>query len=200
MEEIFTRIYEQNEWGTNHNEEYKGSSGNGSDIEYNKTYYIPFLKQFIVNNDIKKVIDLGCGDFRCGPLIYDDLDIQYVGYDIYKKIIDYNSKKYDSNKYLFNYLDFNKKLEKIEDGDICIIKDVLQHWSLEEIYSFLDKMVFLKKFKYVLIVNCGYQNIDNTEIQCGHWRPLSCKYYPLKKYDTQLLGYYHSKEISLISL
>lgn len=201
MEEIFTRIYENNEWGTNHNNEYNGSSGDGSDIEYNKIYYIPFLQQFIVNNHIKSIVDLGCGDFRCGPLIYDNLDISYNGYDIYKKLIDYNKKQNKNiDKYKFNYLDFFKEIEKIESGDLCILKDVLQHWELESIYIFLDKMVLLKKFKYILIINCGYQTIDNTTIQCGQWRPLSYKYYPLKKYHPILMGYYHSKEISLIPL
>ena len=198
MEEIFTRIYENNEWGTNHNEEYKGSSGDGSDIEYNMTYYIPFLKQFIVNNNIKSIIDLGCGDFRCGPFIYNDLDISYIGYDTYKKVIDYNKKNNVNNKYKFNCIDFFKEVEKIESGDLYILKDVLQHWSLESIYDFLDKIVILKKFKYILIINCGYQKIDNTTISCGQWRPLSSIYYPLKRYNPIILGNYHTKEISLI--
>ena len=90
MEEIFTNIYENCEWGDNNNVEYTGSSGTGSDIDYNKKNYIPFLKKFITDNNIKNIVDLGCGDFICGKIIYDDLDILYTGYDAYKKIIDYN--------------------------------------------------------------------------------------------------------------
>ena len=81
MENIFTNIYEMNTWGNNKHSEYSGSSGGGSSIDFNKNTYIPFLKTFIRERNIKHVIDLGCGDFLCGSLIYDDLDITYVGYD-----------------------------------------------------------------------------------------------------------------------
>jgi hypothetical protein len=83
MESVFTHIYENNVWGNNNSTNYNGSSGSGSDIDYNRHNYIPFLKKFIIDNNIKTIIDLGCGDFRCGTLIYDDLDILYNGYDTY---------------------------------------------------------------------------------------------------------------------
>ena len=44
--------------------EYNGSSGGGSDLDYNKDTYVPFLKKFIVDNNIKNIVDLGCGDFE----------------------------------------------------------------------------------------------------------------------------------------
>jgi len=94
MEQVFTNIYEHRTWGNNDMLEYNGSSGGGSDISYNKDTYIPFLKKFIVDNNIKTIVDLGCGDFKCGKLLYDDLDISYTGYDAYKKIIDYHLKNY----------------------------------------------------------------------------------------------------------
>ena len=86
MEQIFTNVYEHCIWGNNNNFEYKGSSGGGSDIDFNKDSYVPFLNKFITGKNIKTVVDLGCGDFKCGKLIYDDLDILYTGYDVYKKI------------------------------------------------------------------------------------------------------------------
>jgi hypothetical protein len=74
MESVFTNIYETSFWGDNKNHDYKGSSGYGSGIDYNKFTYVPFLKNFIQKKNIQSVVDLGCGDFRCGPLIYDDLN------------------------------------------------------------------------------------------------------------------------------
>jgi len=94
MEDFFTNVYEKKIWGDNNNDEYNGSSGGGSIIEFNKDTYVLFLKKYIVNNNIKNIVDLGCGDFKCGKLIYDDLDILYTGYDTYKKIIDYNLKQH----------------------------------------------------------------------------------------------------------
>ena len=80
MEQYFTNIYENNIWGgINKNNEYNGNSGGGSDINFNIDTYVPVLKHFILNNNVKSVVDLGCGDFKCGKLIYDDLDIKYIG-------------------------------------------------------------------------------------------------------------------------
>jgi hypothetical protein len=200
MEQIFTNVYENKIWGNNYNNEYNGSSGIGSDLNYNKDNYIPFLKKFIVDNKIKNIVDLGCGDFRCGKLIYEDLDILYNGYDAYKKIINYNLKHYDSPKYFFTHLDFCNYKERIMNGDLCILKDVIQHWSLDNIYTFLDYLVENKNFKYILICNCCNQTQDNTDIQNGDFRPLSCDYFPLKKYNPIKLYNYHSKEVCIIKI
>jgi hypothetical protein len=200
MEQCFTDIYETGVWGSNNIAEYKGSSGGGSDIDYNKDNYVPFLKKFITDNNIKKIVDLGCGDFRCGKLIYDDLDIIYTGYDTYKKLIVYNSNQYSLPKYSFTHLDFCNNKESIMNGDLCILKDVIQHWSLDNIYNFLDYLVEYKKFKYILICNCSYQTQDNTDIQNGDHHQLSCEYLPLKKYNPIKLYNYHSKEVSLIQM
>ena len=200
MEKIFTNVYEKNIWGNNNNTEYNGSSGEGSKIDYNKDNYVPFLKKFITDNNIKNIVDLGCGDFKCGKLIYDDLDILYTGYDAYKKIIHYHSNNHSLSKYSFTHLDFCNKKENILNGELCILKDVLQHWSLNNIYTFLDYLIEYKKFKYILICNCCDQRQDNTDIQNGGWRPLSCKYLPLKKYDPVKLYNYHSKEVCVIEI
>ena len=185
--------------GDNNNHEYSGSSGCGSFIEFNKYTYVPFLKKYILNNNIKNIVDLGCGDFKCGKLIYDDLDILYTGYDTYEKIIDYNLKQHSLPKYSFNHLDFYNKKESIINGDLCILKDVLQHWKIDEIYTFLDYLVENKLFKYILICNCCHQIEDNPNNN-NRFTPLSSIYFPLKKYNPVNLYSYHGKEVSVISI
>lgn len=198
MDSIFTNVYENKLWGDNNVVHYNGSSGDGSNIDYNINSYVPFLKQFIFNNNIKRVVDLGCGDFKCGKLIYEKLDVLYTGYDVYKKVIDYNESTHSRPKYSFITLDFCNNKESIVSGDMCILKDVLQHWSLNNINTFLDYLIENKKFKYIWICNCSYQEIDNTDISDGEFRPLSCHYYPLKKYNPIKIYTYNSKEVSLI--
>jgi len=199
MEDYFTNVYEQKVWGDNNIDEYNGSSGGGSTIEFNKDNYVPFLKDFIINNNIKSIVDLGCGDFKCGKLIYDDLDILYTGYDTYKKIIDYNLTQHSLLKYSFIHLDFYNKKESIVKGDLCILKDVIQHWEIDEIYTFLDYLVEAKLFKYILICNCCNQTEDNPN---NNHRsiPLSIHFLPLKKYNPVKLYNYNTKEVSVISL
>ena len=201
MEETFSNIYENNLWGNNFNNEYKGSSGPGSSLHYNINTYVPFLKKFIIDNNIKTVVDLGCGDFICGKLIYDDLDVLYTGYDAYKKVVEHNVKN-NLAKYTFTHLDFYNNKEDIISGDLCILKDVIMHWPLDNIYKFLDYLVESKKFKCILICNCCKQTIDNTDIQTGGWRQLSCDYLPLKKYNPKKIYNYHNaeKEVCVINI
>jgi hypothetical protein len=199
MEKIFTKIYTECTWGNNNNKEYSGSSGTGSDIKYNINEYVPFLKSYIINNNIKSVVDLGCGDFRCGELIYNDLDVTYTGYDAYKNVVEYNKKKlFPNSKYNFIHLDIYNEMNKINGGDLCILKDVLQHWSTNSINIFLEHLISSKKFKYILICNCCYQENSNIDIVDGGFRYLSCDFLPLKKFNPVKLFKYKSKEISVI--
>lgn len=198
--QIFTDIYEKNVWGNNNNPLYNGSSGNGSDIDYNINDYIPFLKKFMVDKDIHSIVDIGCGDFKCGELIYGDLNnIKYTGYDAYKKIIETHQLKYSQLKYNFFHLDIVSQKEEIVDADLCIIKDVLQHWPTKDIYTFMDYITTTKKFKYILIINCCNQQIDEANCKTGEFRYLSCNYLPLNKYNPLKLFNYNGKEVSLIS-
>lgn len=144
------------------------------------------------------MVDLGCGDFRCGKLIYDDLDVLYTGYDAYKKVVDYNKKTHSPEKYTFKHLDFSENKEEIVGADMCILKDVIQHWSLQKIYQFLDHLFVKKVFKYILICNCCSQTRDNTDIPDGSWRQLSCDFFPLKRYGAVKLYNYDTKEVSVI--
>ena len=55
-------------------------SGPGSFPENNKNYFL-FLKEFLSKNNIKSVVDYGCGDFQ----LYKDFpwnDIKYLGIDV----------------------------------------------------------------------------------------------------------------------
>ena len=103
-------------------------------------------------------------------------------------------------KYNFKHLDFYSNKENILDGDLCILKDVLQHWSLEYINRFLNYLIEHKKFKYILICNCCNQTQDDTDIENGSCRPLSCDYNPLKKYNPLKILNYHTKEISIVTI
>jgi hypothetical protein len=77
------------------------------------------------------------------------------------------------------------------------VKDVLQHWEINEIYTFLDYLVENKVFKYILVTNCSHQEKDNPE---NHERstPLSADLFPLKKYNPLKQYKYYTKEVSII--
>ena len=197
---IFTNIYEKCIWGNENMNGFQGSSGEGSSIDYNKNSYVPFLRKFIQDHSIQKVVDLGCGDFRCGELIYGDLkNIQYYGFDAYKKLIQTHKKTYQNHpRFHFAQLNFSEQVEKLPPADLCILKDVIQHWPLDLIYQFMDKLVSSKKFKYIMICNCAQDAIDNSNITTGDWRPISANKFPLKKYNPSIIYTYRTKEVSII--
>lgn len=190
----FIDIYRNNVWGVDNNEHYKGTSGSGSKMEYNFEY-IDNLKNFISEYKVNSVADLGCGDFLCGNAIYDSLNVKYTGYDIYPDVVRYNNRVYD---YKFVELDFYADMEKIASADVCILKDVLQHWPLQNINSFLKYIVNSKKFKYVYICNDCIGAINNSDIEVGKCRSLSMFCEPLKNFNPEFLFRYKTKEVCVI--
>ena len=97
-------------------------------------------------------------------------------------------------KYNFYELDILCNVDLIRDSDLYIIKDVLQHWKLVDIYHFLDKLV-TKKFKYIIITNNGNQTYHDLEVNhIGTGRGLHSNFLPLKKYNAELLLNYYGGE------
>jgi hypothetical protein len=199
MTSIFTYIYENCIWGGDSiNKSYTGSSGCGSLSEYNREY-INYIKNIIQENNYKVIVDIGCGDIKHATSIYDELDIYYFGFDVYDKVIDYNLNTYfPSYKYHFNILDCYNKKEKIQRGDLCIIKDVFSHWSNKCINELLTHLTTHNFFKCILICNCSKQEHDNIDIKIGDYRELSCDFYPLKSYNIKKIFNYNNKEVSVI--
>lgn len=193
LAEEFADIYKNNFWGQ--------GSGPGSYIKNTKEYN-EFIVNFIKDNNIKQITDIGCGDWQSTHLIYQHFDqIDYLGIDCVKDVIEKN--KTNHSKYSFEYLDILKNLEKIRDSELYIIKDVLQHWQLRYIYSFLDYLTTHKKFNYILIINGSNQQKDDQELDryLGYGRGLNSQFLPLKKYNPiKLLDFRadENKEICLI--
>jgi SAM-dependent methyltransferase len=198
---IFTSLYEKRAWGNDNHPEYKGSSGTGSTKELANGYLI-FLKNFVETNNIKSIIDLGCGTFKYNKIIYKNVkNLAYTGYDVYEDLITSLNKEYANTQYSFINLDIYNEMDKIIDGELFIIKDVLQHWSNEEIIKFLRFIINNKKFKYLLITNsCHIPNsMIIKDIQTGYFRPLSINSHPLNKFNLTGLFKFGSTSLSNIT-
>jgi len=205
----FTNVYDTNTWGDNNNSNYKGSSGPGSNILYNDKTYIPFMHKFLEEYKIKSVVDLGCGDFVIGLLLYGHKQLDYTGYDAYKGVVDYNTDKFkENNKFKFIHSDFTSDTDRInlKSADLCVIKDVLQHLPTKTITNFMDFIIKSKKYKYILIINCYNTTPENTDdsirkdINPGDFSSLSALRHPLKQYNAKVLYTWDTKEISLIEV
>jgi hypothetical protein len=182
MKTEFEKIYENKLWGDDKNYTYSGSSGVGSNIKNIKNVYLPFLKSFLIRNKINSVTDLGCGVFTPYRDAYNE-NINYDGYDVYDKVIDYNKIYFSNSHTSFTNLDFYNNLDDVVINELIIIKDVFQHWPNNYIENFMYKIIN-KKFKYILIVNNILKENDcvNDLQNIGDYREISCCNFPLNKF------------------
>jgi SAM-dependent methyltransferase len=189
MEAKFSDIYQHRGW-------YKGS-GSGS-LPENTVAYRNLLSNLIIQDDIKTVVDLGCGDWQFSKLLNWGT-VKYTGVDVVPSVIEKNSKLYgDKNNVTFvlsDIFDF-----EIPPGtDLVIIKDVLQHWSNEHIQSFLRSS---NNWRYMLATNTieSYDITDpdnpvllaeeiNHDINLGDVRPIDLALPPFSQKAVEILRY-----------
>ena len=142
--QVFSEIYSKNKWGGKPGEFY---SGVGSEGLFARKYceVIDNFIDLLGENDIC-IVDLGCGDFRVGIEIAKIKKVNYVGVDVVPELVKMNNDKYGNQNIKFLCLDI--ATAELPDGDVCLIRQVLQHLSNEEIKKIINK---IKKYKYVFI-------------------------------------------------
>jgi SAM-dependent methyltransferase len=139
--EIFAEIYQRNRWG---GEQGSFHSGSGSTSEHARQYS-RVINAFVGNHDVRHVIDLGCGDFRVGALLL-EAGVHYTGIDIVESLIRNNTKLYGGERVRFECLDIINS--ELPDGDLCLIRQVFQHLSNEQILKVLRNT---EKYQYVIV-------------------------------------------------
>lgn len=134
LEDSFDTIYEKKMWTGNNK---FTLSCPGSELKYAKNCII-FLINFIKEKNIRKIIDGSCGDcLWIMEVLKEFPDIEYIGCDISKKIININKEKY--KKYSFyqnNILDS----EKIPECDLFIFRHTMMHLSMDNNINFINKL------------------------------------------------------------
>lgn len=141
LKKIFSYVYAENLWGGNKGDFY---SGPGSDEKIIQPY-IKVINQFIKDKSVKRIVDLGCGDFRVGNLITKE-GVEYTGIDIVPSLIQRNINMFSASNIRFECI--NAVKEDLPDGDLCLIRQVLQHLSNTDILVILEKC---RKYKYVIV-------------------------------------------------
>ena len=196
---IFKNIYENQIWGKNCCDafDFTGSSGESAKLKYNHDYII-FMKKFILNNHCKSVIDLGCGDWEHSPILYDGLNIQYYGYDVYDKLI--NGLRTRFPQYHFQTLDVIQQKHLLRRGDICVLKDFCEYICNEDIISLLHYIIDNKLYKYIFIVNTCNKEQTCCDIETnGKQHKISFQCSPLNVFKTTVVMKYKGKELLMIS-
>lgn len=168
----FGNIYQKNLWG--------GGSGHGSQ-ETSTTPYRELLKILLATGKFRRVVDLGCGDWKFSRLV-DWSGVDYLGIDCVQSVIDANQRKYGRAGIRFEFADL--LTYDPPECDLLIVKDVIQHWPASDILTWLERM----NGRPLLITNTVWMAGEHeADIPMGGFRPLDVRLAPFNVTGQSLL-------------
>jgi SAM-dependent methyltransferase len=141
VKEVFREIYARNTWGGGSGEL---CSGSGSAEEF-AIPYAETIRRFVEKHALRTVVDLGCGDFSVGRLIA-STGVRYLGVDVVDEVVRQNRDRHGASGVDFVCLDITK--DDLPEGDLCLIRQVLQHLSNGEILAVLDR---IRRYPFVIV-------------------------------------------------
>ncbi len=141
--DIFSQIYSTGRWGGDG----KFDSGTGTADESVVDPYVVTVRSEIEKLGLSgaRFVDLGCGDFRVGRKIA-TLSGSYTGVDIVPALIRHLEQSHGRDGISFRCI--NMIEDPLPDGDVCFVRQVLQHLSNDQILKILPK---LAAYKYVFV-------------------------------------------------
>ena len=141
--EVFTEIYDKGKWGAS----VSGfCSGAGSSTESVMRPYVQMITEYLQSAGRgKTVVDLGCGDLEIGKRLIPWCS-RYIGVDVVPALIGKHALACWGEHVRFLCLDIVG--EELPDGDICLLRQVLQHLSNQQIAAVLPK---LRKYEVTFI-------------------------------------------------
>ncbi len=145
--EVFNKIYKEGIWGKN--EDGDSTSGSGSYTNEIIQPYISEVSKFLLDIKPSIVVDLGCGDFNIGKNFV-NLCEKYIACDVSSEILNRNKDNFSPLKNVdFNLLDLTS--DYLPKGDVCFVRQVLQHLSNTDIKNFVNNLNSQKPYKYLVI-------------------------------------------------
>jgi len=142
-DQLFSKVYSSGVWGKSGDAFFSGAGSRDSAV----LDYIVAVEGFLKSLDRKPdVVDLGCGDFFVGSQIR-PLCAGYTACDIVPALIAFNKQKFGDLDVDFRAL--NIVTDDLPDGDVAIVRQVLQHLSHQQIASALQKIS--AKYMYLIL-------------------------------------------------
>tara|TARA_B100000767_G_scaffold180685_1_gene168624 strand:- start:328 stop:1065 length:738 start_codon:yes stop_codon:yes gene_type:complete len=180
---IFKYIFSSGYWSDYSLDADKSVSGKGSNYD-NTLYLKDELKIFFREKKIKKILDIGCGDFNWMSNLLNDIEYEsYLGIDIVKQLVDENSKKYGSKKVKFLSQDIvGENIDFTHEFDLILVRHVFIHLKNSNITKTLDK---IKKIncKYLAITSDPYRSINIDLKTEGRYRDINLTIEPFNLKD-----------------
>lgn len=137
---IFQDVYKRNLWGNDGGSKF--FSGVGSRGEAAQVYARQMAELLEVHaGELGRpltIVDLGCGDFQIGRALLEQLPgSRYVGCDIVPELVAHNNATHGGGNVRFLQLDLVS--DPLPAGDVCLVRQVLQHLSNADIQSFFRR-------------------------------------------------------------
>ena len=123
------------------------------------------------NSQIKKIVEIGFGDYNIAKHYNIPEGKKYIGFDVVQSLLQKNTS-FRQFRIIQSIHDMN------ESGDLLITKEVMQHWPNEAVAYYLENIV--PRFKYVILQN-GATDGPQRDIKYGQWRPLNLNLYEPKE-------------------
>lgn len=182
-QQVFAEIYRDAQWGRN--TQGAGHSGKGSTLR-STLIYRTFLQQFLKDNEIRSVVDAGCGDWEFSQAL-DWSGIDYKGFDIVESVIAHDKQKFARPNIQFfvgNFVEMD-----LPRADLLICKHVLQHLPTRDVQTFINQVT---KYKHVLLTNSVdpvTMSAVNRDIVVGNYRRLDPTTAPFNLSGAKVLTY-----------
>lgn len=142
----------------------KGNSGAGSFGRLGE-FKAQIINQFVRENDIKSVIEFGCGD---GSQLSLAAYPEYIGLDVSPTAIELCQKKFpgDLSKKFFLLEPLSSSEDKyLNIADLALSLDVIYHLTEDEVYRKYMKTLFDSAKKYAIIYSSNHDENQSYHIK-----------------------------------
>ena len=138
-----------------------GTSGAGS---YGRLarFKAEVLNEFVIENDIKSVVEFGCGD---GAQLELANYPEYVGFDVSPQAVAICRKKFAGHS-TYQFFETNVRLDQEGSFDLALSLDVIYHLIEDDVFDAYMRRLFAASRNYVII----YSNNVDMKFDASHVR------------------------------
>ena len=160
-QQIFTKKYQRHITG-----EMESLSGPGSDLAQTAAIRLR-LPQLVRELNVKVLLDVPCGDFHWMKSV--KLDVDYIGADIVKELVERNRRAYANDRRRFVYADVTQ--DALPPADLILCRDCLVHLSNRDVARAIERIV--ASGATYLLTTTFVARETNDDIATGKWRPIN---------------------------
>lgn len=186
-EDVFSEIYASGLWGSA--ESFDSGPGSAGEAA---SRYAGYVRDLVRQTGGRTAVDVGCGDFRVAAQFVGELD-SYHGLDVVPELVARNRAVHGRRGVTFSVMDAVS--DELPPGDICLIRQVLQHLSNRQIAEILRRC---QHYRLVVVTEhwpapeaAGTPNLDkphgpDTRLDRGSWVDLTQPPFNLHKVSEAL--------------